>query len=349
MSENGPKSFYPHYIEKYRRKTAHLTLAEHGAYRLLMDAYWDARGPLPADEGRLRRIIGADPEEWAAVREAVLAFFTLTPDGWRHETIEEQLQEAMSRYEAKVNGAAAARKKKAAAAGDRPETKVDIKPEIRPASMVDASVDVSPDISPDNKHTITNTFLKERKKQSAILRGEEFWKSYPHPPNPGGKRLVVEKINRLPEAEQDLAIRSLARLRSAIDEQRKRIPDYQPPMASTYVNQRRWEGFDEKGAELPLGDVPAHPDPLCVSFWGILRETLGDPVIRAWFLSRDGPVLHRSGDGFLIVASGTKAEAINNRYATVLNDILGKKNWRIVAALPQKPDQKSEIVSRESA
>lgn len=98
---SATKLWYPHHIEKYRRKTGHLNIAEHGAYRLLMDAYWDMRGPLPADETRLRKLIRADPDEWNAVRDAVLAFFTLTDEGWRHEKIDENLAEAERLHEEK--------------------------------------------------------------------------------------------------------------------------------------------------------------------------------------------------------------------------------------------------------
>ncbi len=106
---SATKYWYPHHIEKYRRKTGHLTIAEHGAYRLLMDAYWDRRGPLPIDETRLRKLIGADKEEWDSVRDAVLAFFKKTDEGWRHDKIDEQIAEAEEKHKAKVAALAKAR------------------------------------------------------------------------------------------------------------------------------------------------------------------------------------------------------------------------------------------------
>ncbi len=109
---SATKIWYPHNIEKYRRKTGHLTIAEHGAYRLLMDAYWDRRGPLPADENRMRKLIGADKDEWESVRDAVLDFFTLTDDGWRHEKIDENLAEAERLHSEKADRLAKAREAK---------------------------------------------------------------------------------------------------------------------------------------------------------------------------------------------------------------------------------------------
>lgn len=139
---SATKLWYPHHIERYRRKTGHLTLMEHGAYRLLMDAYWDRRGPLPADETRLRKLIGADAEEWAQVRDAVMAFFTLTPDGWVHEKIEENIAAAEEKYQGKVERVAAARAKIRRGRSD---------------INTDYSDDQKPEITTTNTNTNTNT------------------------------------------------------------------------------------------------------------------------------------------------------------------------------------------------
>lgn len=85
------KLWYPHYIRDFKAKTGHLSLAERGAYRALMDEYWERQGPLPADERALCRLVGAFPDEWAEVRDNVLAFFTLTEGGYRHEGVEHEI------------------------------------------------------------------------------------------------------------------------------------------------------------------------------------------------------------------------------------------------------------------
>lgn len=84
----------PMYIGDYLRDTRHLSTIEHGAYFLLIMDAWTHGGLLPGDEKRLARIAGMSPKEWAASRDALLDFFTFTPDGYRHGRVDEELARA---------------------------------------------------------------------------------------------------------------------------------------------------------------------------------------------------------------------------------------------------------------
>jgi uncharacterized protein YdaU (DUF1376 family) len=69
-------AWYPFYVGDYAGKTAHLSLLEHGAYRLLIDHYMATRHPLPADPNKLYRICRArSPRERQAVLSVATAFF----------------------------------------------------------------------------------------------------------------------------------------------------------------------------------------------------------------------------------------------------------------------------------
>ena len=69
--------WYKHYVADYQQDTADLTLIEHGAYRALLDAYYQREGPLPSDPKLLYRITHAHSKaERAAVKRMVSAFFT---------------------------------------------------------------------------------------------------------------------------------------------------------------------------------------------------------------------------------------------------------------------------------
>jgi uncharacterized protein YdaU (DUF1376 family) len=84
--------WYAFHPNDYARDTAHLSMIEHGAYRLLLDHYYMSGVPLPASAMHLHRICRAfADDEQAAVHSVLQQFFTLTDDGWRHERVEAEL------------------------------------------------------------------------------------------------------------------------------------------------------------------------------------------------------------------------------------------------------------------
>src|SRR5215469_6408261 len=77
--------WYAHYPGDYLRDTAHLSLAQHGAYRLLLDHIYSTGKPLPPDVSALHRICRAfDPAEQDAVDFVVAEFFELREDGYHN-------------------------------------------------------------------------------------------------------------------------------------------------------------------------------------------------------------------------------------------------------------------------
>ncbi len=84
--------WYARYAGDYARKTKHLSLAEHGAYALLMDWYYSNEKPLPLERVQLHRICTAVAEhEQAAVQNILQQFFEETPDGYRNQRIDEEI------------------------------------------------------------------------------------------------------------------------------------------------------------------------------------------------------------------------------------------------------------------
>lgn len=78
-------NFYHRYPGDYMRDTKHLSLAEHGAYSLLLDTYFSTEEPLPRDYEGLYRICSAMTKaEKAAVKSVVDQFFPVAQDGKRH-------------------------------------------------------------------------------------------------------------------------------------------------------------------------------------------------------------------------------------------------------------------------
>lgn len=83
--------WYPFYPTDYKRKTYHLTLAQDGAYRRLIDEYMITRAPLPDDDMALARILVITPQEWAEIAPVVRAFFWAGNGVLRHKTCDGQL------------------------------------------------------------------------------------------------------------------------------------------------------------------------------------------------------------------------------------------------------------------
>jgi uncharacterized protein YdaU (DUF1376 family) len=108
-------NFYKRYPADYAKKTAKLSLAQHGAYTLLLDELYGSDEPLPADMGELYRICRAmKREEQEAVRTVVEKFFPIGADGMRHNprATEEIAAAAPAIEAARLNGKKGGRPKK---------------------------------------------------------------------------------------------------------------------------------------------------------------------------------------------------------------------------------------------
>lgn len=78
-------NYWKRYPGDYSRDTGHLSLAEHGAYALLLDTYYATEAPLPASMTALHRLCRAmTAEERAAVESVADQFFKPGSDGRRH-------------------------------------------------------------------------------------------------------------------------------------------------------------------------------------------------------------------------------------------------------------------------
>lgn len=75
------------YVADYLGDTHHLAVMEHGAYLLLLMAMWRAGGSLPSSDAALAKIARCTPEEWALVRDCVLAFFTRSRSRLSHKRL----------------------------------------------------------------------------------------------------------------------------------------------------------------------------------------------------------------------------------------------------------------------
>lgn len=142
----------PLHIGDYRRDTAHLNAAEHGAYLLLIMHYWSTGG-LPDDDDRLSRIACMTAGEWEKARPTLAAFFK---EGWRHGRIDDELVEAQQKYERRV----AAGKQ-----GGRPPKESNAKAMLSQSETVGLALLSECESNAQATLTLTN---KESKKEAAV-------------------------------------------------------------------------------------------------------------------------------------------------------------------------------------
>ena len=90
--------FYKHFLGDYRRDTGHLSMLEHGAYRLLLDAFYATEKPLPLEPRRLYRLVGAvEAAERAAVDAVLEEFWERAQDGWTNARAAVELETQQER------------------------------------------------------------------------------------------------------------------------------------------------------------------------------------------------------------------------------------------------------------
>ena len=87
--------WYKRKPQSYRSNTWGLTLAEHGAYNLLIDYYYITERPLPNDDAALASICACTIDKWLEVKKVVTRYFRVTNAGLRHDTCDEVIDAAL--------------------------------------------------------------------------------------------------------------------------------------------------------------------------------------------------------------------------------------------------------------
>lgn len=97
------KPWYAWFPADYRAKTSHLTFEQDGAYRRLIDAYYERRGPLPIEPPTLYRLASAQSDsERRAIDSVVGEFFTNGEGVLRHTRCDEQITKEEALHKAWV-------------------------------------------------------------------------------------------------------------------------------------------------------------------------------------------------------------------------------------------------------
>ena len=168
---SSTKIWMPLYVADYLADTTRLTTEQHGAYILLIMDYW-RNGALPDDDCDLANITRMPLSAWKKSRPALLRFFYIEGNEWRHKRIDAELEEAnenAQRYAERAKKAAAKRWGKD---GSRDATS------IPKGELIECT---SPSPSPTTNSSTKN--LKDTLSDSYSPEFEAAWKAYPSRPN----------------------------------------------------------------------------------------------------------------------------------------------------------------------
>lgn len=106
MKDGDCRIWMPLYIGDYMADTIHFSHADHGAYVLLLMAYWRKQGPLTNEE--FRRVAG---REFGVVSE----YFSRVDGHWYHVRLQKELEKACEKMrsikERSMKGVAARQEK----------------------------------------------------------------------------------------------------------------------------------------------------------------------------------------------------------------------------------------------
>jgi uncharacterized protein YdaU (DUF1376 family) len=233
-------NYYERYVGDYQRDTAHLSLAEHGAYTMLLDTYYATENALPADYPSLCRICRAyGPNEQKAVKSVANQFFPVGQDGLRHNAKADVIiPKALKRIQtASENGKN----------GGRPPKQVT---EPKPTGLFeDNPVGYQNETQPQSSPTPTKDKEHSSEKSDMPEGFAEFWEAWPKTDRKTAKSECAKKWkSRGLSCKADLIVADVERRKS---EDRQWLGGFEPAPL-TYINQKRWEDVDSGGGSNPF-------------------------------------------------------------------------------------------------
>jgi uncharacterized protein YdaU (DUF1376 family) len=250
--------WFPWYPMRFKAKTMHLSLAEDGLYRRLIDYYMETRSPLPDNHVALARIVGISLEEFDKIAPAILSLYFChsAPNSYSHKMCDEILcDQFYASQKRSISGSIGAKKR----------WKNDIEIERENSTCHSNAI-----ADPMAKNAILhNTTLHKKEKRKKVYRTlseekdfNEFWKAYPH--HAGSKAEAAEIFQKLiTEGENHEKIIHGAEKYNEFCISNRTERQY-IAHATTWLNQRRWES--DYTVSVPPGKAAAARAALDKSF-----------------------------------------------------------------------------------
>lgn len=116
-------NFFKLYIGDYQRDTAHLSVAEHGAYLLMLQHYYATEKPIPIGKALHRMLRAQDKAEREAIDSVASQFWRETVDGLVNDRADVEITKAGAQAETnRVIAQAREAKRKASRASNEQST-----------------------------------------------------------------------------------------------------------------------------------------------------------------------------------------------------------------------------------
>jgi uncharacterized protein YdaU (DUF1376 family) len=225
--------YMPLFVADFKADTAHLTLAQKGAYLELIMNYWQTGKALNNKDDRLAGILGMKKSSFQNQKEILQEFFRIEGDFWFHGRIEAELEKVHSKStKASYAASQGARKR---------------------ASERLANAERNP------SHTDTDTDT-DTKKDIVQISFERFWDSFPRKQGKAKAKIAFEKAIKNTEAD------SIIEAASKYGKDLNRVDEY-TAMPATWLTGERWNDAplpqknskNSWGSGIPSGPTPIHP------------------------------------------------------------------------------------------
>ena len=228
----------PLWTDAYIADTQHLTNEEHGVYlRLLMFAWRTPDCSLPDDDRRLALMVGVTPKKWASLKNAVMVFWSLEDGRWMQKRLTSEREFVERNRKQKSAAGFASSEAKALKKRDAASTAV-----AEPLVTATSTERQQPIPIPINKNILSETGSDRQRKSKSPARYSEafeaFWEAYPRTPNMS-KSKAMDGWKKLTEDECTACHRAVPAYKAFLASK----PDHPTMHATTFINERRFEGF----------------------------------------------------------------------------------------------------------
>ena len=229
-------NYYQRHIGDYHKKAGRLSMIEHGAYTLLLDACYD-REKFPTKEEAIDWCWARSAEEIAAVEFVLSKFFTLDGSVYVQTTIKENVahyhEKALKNKQIAIEREEARRIKREQAVHDGARNVHESPPNHKPITNNQEPITISKDKEHVDSVESPSVDFQE-------IEFNRFWKYYP---TKKAKSAALSAFKRLTKGKKESQIRFYVDLilNYHLDCIERKEIGAEQLHAATLINQKRWE------------------------------------------------------------------------------------------------------------